>query len=273
MYEGKSAEELAKSYFDNGFVIIPAVLSAEEVQNLRAYLLPKYDLKCDTNQYLFDPFSKHPETRVLLLKPRAIEVVTAILGARPALVREFAAQFRNYSGWHKDTTCLDRAGLTYHWEDDFSLMTFTCYLQDNDPETGGGLDIAPGSEKWPDRYVNAKPKQGPKPSFWAKLFGKKAKRRIDYGYDIPDYDTFYSIPSKAGDLVLFNRKIDHRATTNKTGEVTDKMGIFGSFSRNDKHLAAYHDFIGHRADYLYLKDFAYPADLIAEAKAAGLDLI
>src|SRR5208283_5170596 len=100
-----SAEELAKSYFKNGFVIVPSVLSAEEVQSLRAFLRPKYDLPegeryfGDTSQYLFDPFSRYKEAQVLLLKPRAIQVVTAILGERPALVREFAAQLRNYSGW------------------------------------------------------------------------------------------------------------------------------------------------------------------------------
>jgi hypothetical protein len=278
-YAGESAEDLAKSFHKNGFVIVPAVLSPEEVQSLRAFLRPKYDIPAgeryegDTKQYLFDPFSRYPETRILF-KKRAIDVVTAILGARPALVREFAAQYQNYSGWHKDTSCLERAGLSYHWEKDFSFLTFTCYLQDNDPETGGGLDIAPGSETWPDRYVKAKPKKETRrPSIWDKILGRKTEIRNDYGYEITDYENFYTIPSKAGDLILFNRKIDHRATVNKSGEPQEKMGIFGSFSRNDKHLAAYHDFIGHRADYYYLKNFAYPADFVAEAAAAGLDLI
>ena len=274
----KTAKQLAKDYFENGYVIVPAVLSAEEVAELRADLRPKFDRAVedrnpgDTVQYLFDPFSHYEKTRKIILNPRALAVVTEILGARPALVREFAAQLKNYSGWHKDTTCLERAGVTYHWEKDFSFMTFTCYLQDNSEERGGGLDVAPGSWIWPDRYVDAKPRKETRPSFWAKLFGKKADIRNDYGYEIKSFDHFYTIPSKAGDLILFNRKIDHRATVNKTGEDYDKMGIFGSFSRNDKHLQSYHDFIGHRADYHYLKVLNYPTDLVETAAKAGLDI-
>jgi ectoine hydroxylase-related dioxygenase (phytanoyl-CoA dioxygenase family) len=277
--EEKSPKELAKFYFDNGYVVVPGVLSPEEVAELRADLRPKFDRPVDqrnpgdTVQYLFDPFSHYEKTRKIILHPRTIAVVTEILGERPALVREFAAQLKNYSGWHKDTTCLERAGLTYHWDKDFSFMTFTCYLQDNDPIKGGGLDVAPGSWTWPDRYVDAKPhKETRRPSFWDKLLGRKTEIRSDYGYEIKGFDDFFTIPSKAGDLILFNRKIDHRATVNSTGEDYDKMGIFGSFSRNDKHLQSYHDFIGHRADYHYLKVLNYPADLVADAKAAGLDI-
>ncbi|MBS1989137.1 MAG: phytanoyl-CoA dioxygenase family protein [Cyanobacteria bacterium SZAS LIN-3] len=277
----QSASALAESYFKNGFVIIPGVLTPEQVAEMRASLRPKFDRPeqerpvGDTHQYLFDPFSRHPETRPVILNKRVVDVVTAILGGdRPALVREFAAQFRNYSGWHKDTSCLERAGLSYHWDKDFSFMTFTVYLQDNDPEIGGGLDVAPGSETWPDRYVAAKPKVEAKQSFWDKLLGKKPQAvQNDYGYDVSDISDFYSIPSKAGDMVIFNRKIDHRASVNKTGADTEKMGIFGSFSRQDRHLEAYHSFIGHRADYHYLRTLNYPAELVSEARALGLDLI
>jgi len=275
-----SPSQLAESYFKNGFVIVPSVLSPSEVDSLRAQLRPKFDTPekdrptGDTHQYLFDPFSRHPETRPVILNQRVVDVVTAILGGdRPVLVREYAAQFRNYSGWHKDTSCLERAGLSYHWDKDFSFMTFTVYLQDNDPEVGGGLDVAPGSETWPDRYVAAKPKVQPKNSFWSKLFGKKEVVQNDYGYEVSDLTDFYSIPSKAGDMIIFNRKIDHRATVNKAGVETEKMGIFGSFSRNDRHLEAYHNFIGHRADYHYLKTLNYPTDLVEQARSLGLDLI
>jgi len=276
----QTAAQLAESYFKNGYVIIPAVLSTEEVSSMRASLRPHFDTPeksrppGDTHQYLFDPFSRYAQTRSVILNRRVVDVATAILGGdRPALVREFAAQFRNYSGWHKDTSCLERAGLSYHWDKDFSFMTFTVYFQDNDTETGGGLDIAPGSETWPDRYVTAKSKVQRQNSFWARLLGKKEVVQNDYGYDVSDLSEFYSIPSKAGDMIIFNRKIDHRATVNKSGVETEKMGIFGAFSRNDRHLEAYHNFIGHRADYHYLKSLNYPTALVEEARKMGLDLI
>src|SRR5262249_22555776 len=105
------------------------------------------------------------------------------------------------------------------------------------------------------------------------LFGKKVDERHDYGYDISDIENCYTIPSKAGDLCLFNRRIDHRATPAKQPPKIETMAMTASFTRNDKYLAAYHEFIGHRADYHYLKDFAYPADFIEEAKNNGIVLV
>ena len=51
-----------------------------------------------------------------------------------------------------------------------------------------------------------------------------------------------------------------------------KIAIFTACSRNNAHVEAYHRYIGSRPDYVYLRRFSYPDDLVAQSEAAGVRL-
>jgi ectoine hydroxylase-related dioxygenase (phytanoyl-CoA dioxygenase family) len=272
-------KDYVKFFHENGFLFIPDVLSSAEVVECRNYLKPIFEkpaeerMRGDTSQYLFDAFCRYKPLQKMLVNPKVVEVLTNIFGERPALVREAAAQFRNYSGWHKDSTGLERGGQTFHHDKECLFISGLFYLQENDPVTGGGLDVEPGSHRKPDRYVNAKPKAQPKPTFWDRLLGRKIEVRQDYGYDVADIENVYSIPSTAGSLVIFDFRLDHRATPNTSHTDPEKMAITQLFARSDKYLEAYHNFLGHRADYYYLKNFSYPADFAEDLERAGISAV
>jgi hypothetical protein len=88
-----------------------------------------------------------------------------------------------------------------------------------------------------------------------------------------------SIPNKAGDLVIFHLRVNHTATQKRVPapphefpEERQKIAVFAAYGRNNAHVKAYHDYIASRPDYVYLKNFAYPEDLLSEAHRAGLIL-
>ena len=82
-----------------------------------------------------------------------------------------------------------------------------------------------------------------------------------------------SLPSKAGDLVLFDFRINHRASRGRLRAERPeekKLAIFYACSRNNGHVRSYHKFLASRPNYVYLKDYTYAEDLLEEAEARGV---
>jgi len=257
-------------FHEAGYLLVPNILARHQVTELREYLRPQFELssenhhKGDSNQLLFDVFSRHPSLRWLLFHEPALEVLRSLLGENFVVLREAAAHFEMFGGWHKDTTSQERAGETFQWRPDFLMVEVSYYLQDNSEEYGGGLDIQPGSHREPDYFVNP-PKTSVLRRVRARLLGAphESKKVI-------------SIPSKAGDLVIFHFRANHRATPRKnTNPPPDrqKMVIFTACSTNTQHVQRYHDFIGSRPSYIYLQgEFSYPEDFASEARARNINM-
>jgi hypothetical protein len=169
-----------------------------------------------------------------------------------------------FGGWHKDTSSQERVGHTFHWDRDYLMVEAGFYLQDNDTEFAGGLDVEPGSHDRPDEYVHPKPR-------W---FITRVLRRLTGKRDDESKNAL-SIPSKAGDLVIFHFRINHRATQPKNHAFPldkQKMAIFIGCSRNNSHVASYHDFTVTRSDGAYLSDFSYPREFLEECAKHGVTL-
>jgi hypothetical protein len=256
----------------NGYLLVPNVLTADQVRSLRTALRAKFNtpgeerLPGDSSQYLFDIFSRHPDLRWLLLHEPTLAALRSLLGEDFVVMREVAAHFQFFSGWHKDTSSQERAGHMFQWDDDYLMVEVTYYLQDNTPEYGGGLDVHPGSHREPDYFIRPSAPSGRVQRLLGKLIGKGGN----------DERKFVSIPSKAGDLVIFDFRINHRATQPKRQEIPEasqKMVIFIACSRNTPHVKAYHDFIASRESYVYLQRFAYPDDLVADCRQANINLV
>ena len=266
-------QEQKNSFASNGYLHVPGILTQDQVRSLREYLRPKFETapenrpKGDTNKVMFDVFSRNPAIRWLLFHEPTREVLRGLLGEDFVVLRETSAHFEMFGGWHKDTTSQERAGQTFHWDRDYLMVEVAYYLQDNSAEFGGGLDVRPGTHRQKDKYATPR-----KDDLSSKV--REVRNRV---FGAPDENkNSLSVPSKAGDLVIFDFRVNHQATQRTSSNPPpdkQKMAIFIACSRNTPHVQRYHDYIASRPDYVYLQGgFSYPEDFARDAKAHGISM-
>jgi hypothetical protein len=299
-------QQQIRSFHQDGYLLVPNVLSAEKVKALKEFLRPLFDLPAkerapgDTDQILFDIYSRHSKLRWLLFHEQTMKVLKDLLGDDYVVLRESSAHRNLFSGWHRDT---GRPELQhFNLQKDCLMVQVAYYLQDNIEDVGGGLDVQPGSHLRSDPIVaEAVPASAGKPNllqsvglelrnfflhlsgFLHARLGINTDRVLSFGKQlrvrslfVPNEPTAISIPSKAGDLVIFDFRVKHRGTQPPLEDAPrerEKLAIFLLCSRNNSFVDEYHAYIHSRPDYVYLKQFAYPADLLDQAKAIGLSLV
>lgn len=256
------AAALRSSYDQDGFVVVPQVLERNQHMALRAFLTERFQrpphLRAphDDEFFLFDLYSREPELRWLLFHPPALAALRALLGGDVVVLRENLAQREQFGHWHKDTTNQERAGHRFHYEPDFRMLSIVYYLQDDTADRGGGLEVDPGSHReLTDRYTRH-PRPGP----------------AEPGPTSPA--SAARVPSRAGDMVVFDFRLTHRASRGATPRPPgpDKIGLFQTFSTASPHVDRYQDFIARRPAYRYLSEFAWPPELRKQARQEGLRL-
>ena len=250
-------DETAKERFRReGFLVVPGVLSESQVAGLRELLIEKFDSgpekSTDTPTLRADLCARYPETRYLLWHGPIVETLRALLGDDFVYLPEMSAHASFFSDWHKDTQSQELAGHDFHWRDDFLMVEAALYLQDND-DHGGGLDVVPGSHNQPAR------------TRWERLRTWLRRKRP------------HSIRSKAGDLVIFDFRCDHRATRPKLGRRARtgedrKLAIFFACSANNAHVREYLEFLRSYDGAKWILDYEYPEDLLQEADRRALKL-
>src|SRR6185437_11613372 len=124
-----------------------------------------------------------------------VKILKSLLGEDYVKLPEDAAALNSFGGWHKDTTSLERAGYRFHYQDDFLMVGIAYYLQDNTQRYGGGLDVETGSHREPRRPHIARRA--------IRKLGRLVGRRSDAATKDGGANKVVSIPSKAGDLVIF----------------------------------------------------------------------
>ncbi len=261
----QAREQLLKQ----GFTTIPQVLNAAEVKQVRQQLIEIFNnpssyegdllAKGSQGSVYLDMYSRYPQFHWIFTSDRFVNGMRSILGDDFLYLPESALHHAGYTGWHKDTNAQEKAGHDFHWQDDFEVVQVGIYLQDNDPEYAGGLDVIPGSHK----VRNVSPQKKSKIGSLADRFLNKLKKQPQE----------YSVPSKAGDVAVFNLRTDHRATQPKSTPIPPehaKYAIFIVCSRNNGHAKRYIDYVRTRPDYAFLKGFAYSPDLLAKGKSKGL---
>jgi hypothetical protein len=156
--------------------------------------------------------------------------------------------------------------------------------------------VEPGSHLEPeDLFVRPPPyrSRSTLERIWHQL-NRRARRKYWQAWDEyekspryePDPGKVVSIPSLAGDLVVFDSRINHHATP--PGKLTpqygwirrgmlpvehEKLAVFSAWSRNNSTARAYCEWNKTRKEYPHLKDFSYPADFLKDAERAGVNLI
>jgi hypothetical protein len=258
-----------KTFFrEQGYLLIRDVLSQDQVRELRAVVRPMFDHEgVQKHEYISggalpDLWNRHPELQWLLFLPKTLEILRSLLGQDFVYLRESAAHLDGFGEWHKDTSQQERAGLRFQWDDDFQMLEFAYYLQDNNPEYGGGLDVEPRSHFSPDPFVRSR-------------FLPARARRLMWKSSTLLRRSTISIPNKEGDLVLFHFRLNHRSTPCRATHVPpekQKIALFQAASANNRHVELYQRFLATRSDYGYLDKFTYSESLLEQARKANVVL-
>lgn len=269
----------------NGYTVVPGVLNEHTVVELRSYLAQLFEQKVVHRGDVQLPaqegrrgggvrqdiWSRYPDLRTVMTQPKALGALRSLLGDDFVIMPESVAHDSRYGGWHKDTTPLERAGERFHREPDFRIVECAFYLQDND-EYGGGLDVVPGTHLQEDTTP-----EPPKVTVLDRVLYKLGRPRLKAN-DVFERKDALSVPSRAGDFVIFDLRLDHMATQPTVCGVDDlpdekrKLAIFFSASVNSEHARHYRDFAAEQ--YEHLKGaHEYPAELQELAERHRLTLI
>jgi ectoine hydroxylase-related dioxygenase (phytanoyl-CoA dioxygenase family) len=259
-------------FIDEGYLVVPAALSSSEVSGLRLsmdqiFARPAtepgdYDSRPTLGSVRFDVFSRNPQLQWLLARDTVVNAARALLGDDFLILPEMSAHRGGYGDWHKDTTQQEKAGRTFHWSPTFAMVELAFYLQDNGT-AGGGLDVVPGSHRKPDRWVAERG--------LAERVGASLERRR-----LLPRRRGISIPSRAGDLVIFDFRLDHKASWPRRGAPSSgqpKYALFVACSANNSHAREYVDYIRTRPEYVYLRDHVYPTEMRGIVEASGANLL
>lgn len=240
-----------------GFAIERGLLGTDEVSQLRRAVDAAIDDPAQRGRLLTPPgcgsilpdVFRLPAVYPRLFTPRSMAALTSLLGPGFVLLPEHAVHRNGFGGWHKDTNMFEDAGRMGHWSSDYGVYQVAIYLQDNNAQTGGGLSVVPGSH------------QVPRPS--AKL--PDAAQRYEA------HTRRYGVPldSRAGDLVVFHTRLDHRATPMQRTPGGAKLALFFIAALDNHHAGSYNEFIHRRKDYTYLRGYEVPPDMLALARAGG----
>jgi ectoine hydroxylase-related dioxygenase (phytanoyl-CoA dioxygenase family) len=269
----------------DGYLLLPGVLAPEKVKALRSFLEPRFlagageRLPGESDAAIVNVFARFSEVRSVLFEPAIAEAMRGLLGDDFVVLVENGAHRGLYSPWHKDTNSCENTGASYLWDDDYLMVQCAFYLQDNDSDAGGGLDVVPGSHLVPNMnkmflktYVRGQVTAVGLDNV-PKLLARELWRRVrPNGKD--DLPGAVSIPSKAGDMLIFHQRISHRATRVKTAKAGSpiKLAIFQGFSANSRHVALFTDFLRRRPDYGWLRGYSHPEDFRRAALSRGLHL-
>jgi hypothetical protein len=227
-------ERIVSEFSKNGFILLKNVFSEERCDELRAQILNKFDeLKAIDPQQVDHGLTQSqvfsiPNFWELLVHEKLVQALKVILEPKYSLIPNFSVQKNKFGldqvsiakipipnryGWH-----IDAGAEPFdpdHVAPDYQFVKCGLYLQDNDPEFGGGIDVVPGSHKLLCR------------TGVDRLDGKirffKGKLGIFFNNK--------TVPIKKGDVVIFHSFLMHSATHPK--------GIFENISELDKKSAHY----------------------------------
>jgi hypothetical protein len=265
-----SVEEQRRTRFTrDGYTTVDSVLTGAQVADLRKVLADAFDEppeQSDDKVQRVDAASRYPPVREVFEQPGLLAVLRELLGDQLIFLPDMVAHDSGFPTWHKDTTTMQQRGYDFHRDPRFLIVHVGFYLQDNGP-FGGGLDVIPGSH-----------------SSDADPFVKRPKSRLgqmlDYRLVQPVRTRrAVSIPTKAGDALIFDMRIIHRATL-PTACSRDaippeyrKFAIFLSCTGSAEMAGVYRQYLVEHGGYEYLEHHQYPADFRQLAEQRDIVLV
>jgi hypothetical protein len=204
-----------RSFCQNGFVWVPQVFDQTDMAELRRAAIgqfpdnrPPFEPQFNIEAVYQEPF------RLVFRNRKFIQSLRTVLGDDFVFVNNCGLHDSFYVGWHTDTATPEgKGGHEFHWSPGFCVVQVATYLQDNG-ENGGGLDVVPGSHVRDDVFA--------------------AQLRRENGFPVArepvnEYASGVSIPSRAGDVVIFHLRLSHRASRRRVDATADtdrKLAMF-----------------------------------------------
>jgi hypothetical protein len=273
-----SKEDLDAEFSKNGFIVVRNVFSEEHCDQFRAQILDKFNkLKAlDPNQADFSLSQPQafsiPGLWEFLVNEKMVQALKTILENEYTMTPNFVIQKNKYCvspisickitipnryGWH-----IDAGGDPINpiqLDPDYRFVKCGLYLQDNDPEFGGGIDVVPGSHKLLlNTGINRLDRK-------ARLL--KGKLGVLHNNKM--------VSLKKGDAVIFHSFLMH-SSTNPLGifdnntEINTKTGYFPSSNSSQKaKLALYFDACRSRFASPFLKGSLQRAKKELDTAASG----
>ncbi len=249
-----------KFYDDNGYILIKNVFTPEEIAFLRKRSIEIFssdEWKAsphNTDRTLADVYRYFPDIMRVSLTQKVVDIIKGLLGEDDVvLIPETAIMKGFYPTWHKDSTTQEKLGHTFHKDPGFKMIRTGIYFQDND-EYGGGLSVFAGSHKTPDNFMGKFPER----TLYTRILNKIIPQKDENSKFLnPLKLKLVDIPSRVGDLVIFNFLTAHRGTLPKSQRIGDvpadktKIAIFDIFGVNNEYTQQYVDFLKTRPEGIY----------------------
>lgn len=239
----------------DGFVLIKEAIPKQRVKEVRQFLLPIFQERKEKGlnpnkglkDVLFDTYVNYPEIIDTLCNLSTIQALQTLLGQDFVLIPDSSVAREYYGTLHTDMTGNELHGWMFHKEPDFRIVTVGLYLQDNN-QYGGGLFVVPGSHKQADPYVEIQKKRlSVQKSKIKRLIHKLSRKRI-FNYERPlrEHAGGIDLPIEAGDVVIFDMRIIHRASYAQVKDPAPdggKIAIYSRCSKNNKHAKLYTEYL------------------------------
>lgn len=241
-----------------GYTIVRNVVPAHEIVRLRKV----FDEMCLTlggdkkkkshDLMLTQALDDVTDLQSYLFTGEVKRVLSELLGPSIWCLPESLLHCNRYFDWHKDSTVMDLHAIDFHQKTESTIVQLGLYFQDNTP-AGGGIYLTRGSHRIPDRFVLNENVHIVN-RVLQHVMGCSLNQKIERN------ESPFAPDIKAGDVILFDYRLDHRASfiRNIWGkpqkQECTKYAVFSQFSANEKLLRSYLEAIrinpGPYADFL-----------------------
>jgi hypothetical protein len=199
--------DLRTSFLIKGYILIPEVLSPEEVKALRILLSKKFNEYDNKNvvKRILSP-SESLEIKDIYSVPFREKVVNALkelFGDDYAMFPDLNVTINSFgyqqAYWHIDAN--SEVHNNYLYGKNYKFAKCGIYLQDNTYDWGGGIDLIPGGHLFGHTFPFS-------------LFHSKVRHKLNHIYNNKIGKKYLSKTAKisAGDLLIFDSRLFHKSS-------------------------------------------------------------
>jgi len=276
----KTEEENNKSnkviFERDGYLLFKAVYNIKELKEIRSLFRLAFknedliNVKYNSDSIINDIYKVYPNILDTVINKNYIRAIKSILGESIIWLPECSVHYNRFDDWHKDTTEQELKGVKSHKNENQFLLQCATYFQSNS-NIGGGLTVIPGSHLNKDRFLNLYKK-----GFYMRAKNKLKKYvKISVFDKINNNDNQIQIQTEIGDLLIFDVRLDHKATRNsKKSDGIEKFAIFNTFGNDNAFTSDYLNFMKARLEpyYQYLQNTKFPDILYNKAAALNIKI-